>query len=84
MTPNRLKNVNGTVHYAGEAGNPACGPISTHNSWLAPTVADVTCLRCIARLGHHEPSGLTDTPYVDPHVARRAAERAARRAARQS
>lgn len=74
---NRLKNWTGTVHYAID-GRPACGPLQTHESYLAPSVATVTCARCIAKLGADEP-GHVDPPIVQEHVARRAAERAERR-----
>lgn len=77
---NRLKNWNGTVHYA-DNGQPACGPVITASSWLAPSVASVTCARCIAKYGEDEP-GHTDPEVVDENVARRAAERAARRRTR--
>lgn len=78
---NRLKNWNGTVHYA-DNGTPACGPVLTHSTWLSPSVATVTCARCIAKFGADEP-GHEDAPVVDENVARRAAERAARQATRQ-
>lgn len=76
----KIKNWNETVHYALN-GAPACSPVATHKSWLAPSVATVTCERCIAKFGPDTP-GLTDEPQIDANVARRAAERAARRAAR--
>jgi hypothetical protein len=81
---NRLKNWNGTVHYATMYGEVACGHIQTHASWLAPTVEDVTCSRCISQYGEGEQTGQTDAPMVNEHVAKRAAERAARRAAREA
>jgi hypothetical protein len=81
---NRVKNWNGTVHYTAEDGAPACGAIATHSSWLVPTVATVTCARCIAKCGHDEPGHVDPMPAVDTHVARRTAERAARQAAREA
>lgn len=77
---NRLKNWTGTVHYAVN-GKVACGKVATHSSYLAPSVATVTCERCIAQFGADE-AGHVDPPLVQEHVVRRAAERAARRAAR--
>lgn len=77
----RLRNWNGTVHYAAN-GTPACGPVATHRSWLAPSVATVTCERCIARFGADEPGKVDPTFDLYPEATARAAERAARRAAR--
>ena len=87
MTPtrnpqNRIKNWTGTVHFATERGQIACGPVKTHHSYLSWTVEDVNCARCVAMFGADEITGQTDAPAEDPDVARRAAERAARRAAR--
>jgi hypothetical protein len=73
---NRLKNWNGTVHYA-TGGRP----VATGDGWLVPSVATVTCKRCIARYGAGE-AGHEDAPVVNPNIARRAAERAARQARR--
>lgn len=75
-------NWTGTVHYADDAGRPCCGLIKSHNAWLRPTVATVTCKRCIVKLGA-DAAGHVDPPaHNSEHVERRAAERAARRAAR--
>jgi hypothetical protein len=82
-TISRLKNINGTVHWAVE-GKVACGYIATHASWLAPTVERVTCKRCAAQFGSDEANTAADQPYVNEHRARRDAERAARQAARQA
>lgn len=78
---NRLKNVNGTVHWAVD-GKPMCGRLATASAWLTPSVATVTCLRCI-KINGGDVAGHVDPPVEDnPHRARREAERAARRAAR--
>lgn len=84
----RIRNWTGTVHYSRSVRvgrcivlSPACGPVATASSWLYPSVATVTCERCIALRGADEP-GHVDVPLVNEHVARREAERAARRAAR--
>ncbi len=80
---NRIKSWTGTVHFATEKGHIACGPVKTDSSYLAWTVEDVTCGKCIARFGADEVTGQSDPdPVQDPNIARRAAERAARRAAR--
>jgi hypothetical protein len=79
---NRVRNWTGTVHYA-ENGVPSCGSALT-SAYLTPTVATVTCARCITQYGADTP-GHTDPVveyHADDHAARRAAERAARRAAR--
>lgn len=85
---NRIMAWTGTIHFATEAGHPACGVSNSHYSrW---SVGDVTCRRCIAQFGADEQTGQTDPqplPYDDDgagHAARRAAERAARRAAREA
>lgn len=79
---NRIKNHTGTVHYADLAGNVACGHVATHRKWLAPSVATVTCARCIAQFGADEPGHVDPVIDHNPHATRRAAERAARRAER--
>jgi hypothetical protein len=80
---NRVQLWNGTVHYA-EAGRPACGAAQqTASSWMNPTLATVTCERCIAQFGADEPGHEDPAPAVDEHVARRAEERAARRLERE-
>jgi hypothetical protein len=77
---NRLKNHTGTVHWA-ENGNPACGRLATHGSWLRQSVATVTCKNCIALYGEDDPGHVDPvTPYyADEHAQRRAIERDARR-----
>ncbi len=87
---NRIKNWTGTVHYSATvyAGRcaimkPACGSAGkTAAEWMVPSIATVTCERCIAMFGSDEPGYVDPAPAVDENVARRAAERAARRAAR--
>jgi hypothetical protein len=77
---NRTKNYTGTVHYADSDGKPACG--TQVHGWNMPSVATVTCSRCIASYGEDE-AGYVDketTHYADDHAARRAKERAARMA----
>lgn len=75
-----LRNWNGTVHYSMDGTTPACGPLATHGSWLAPSDEPATCERCLARFGVVEVEPL---PVAEPSPReRREAERAARRAAR--
>lgn len=80
---NRVKNWTEVVHYANN-GIPACGSVRTAKGWLKPSIATVTCGKCIAMYGADE-AGHVDPPAADdPHRARRLAERDARREAREA
>ena len=79
---NRVKLWNDTVHYAAPNGRPACGSgARTHSTWMHPTVATVTCQRCVAAFGA-DAAGRVDPPIVRDGIAQRAAARAERQARR--
>jgi hypothetical protein len=87
----RLRNWNGTVHWAIE-GRVVCGPLASHDALLRPSTVTVTCKRCVARfgsgsaaarLGHEPDAGVGDgqadenaqSPTASPRSARRQAQR---------